>query len=110
MSRKCLSVLALGAALVLGQPALAEGGDASVSSGTRVDDVAGGFQLITHGVWTEVVTAADSAAGAHNPISVKHAAPFRLKESQATSFRRAVYLPRVYAAEAQYGLPAGLLD
>jgi soluble lytic murein transglycosylase-like protein len=33
-----------------------------------------------------------------------------LKGSQATSFRRAIYLPKVYAAEAKYGLPTGLLD
>jgi len=31
-------------------------------------------------------------------------------QSQATSFRRAICLPKVYAAEAKYRLPAGLLD
>ena len=33
-----------------------------------------------------------------------------MKAKETTSFRRAIYLPKVYAAEARFGLPTVLLD
>lgn len=81
----------------------------SVVSGFRVAEAPNGFQLVEHGLWSSpkglVIsrTNADDAA----PISP----PRRSAAATGTSsFRRASYLPHVYAAEVRYALPTGLLD
>lgn len=111
MSRKWFSVLALLIGLTSAQLAQAQSVEAGASSGTRVDDATGGFKLVTHGVW--VARQPPTGSGETATKATSHMAPSwraRLKGSQATSFQRAIYLPKVFAAEAKYGLPTGLLD
>jgi len=66
-----------------------------------------GFALLTFGTWP-----AHKPDSQHNPDRLideppRHAA--RASE-KADSFRRAIFLPHVNAAERQYALPTGLLD
>jgi soluble lytic murein transglycosylase-like protein len=79
--------------------------------GYRVEEKTDGFQLVTHGVWKspapEQALAIATPIGP-NPFYAPRPGPGSSK--QGTSFRRAVYLPHVYAAEAQFSLPSGLLD
>ena len=76
---------------------------------------ADGFQLVEHGVW-EVPSAVAVQESVQTPVTVGSKGTDRLASGKATGlsgpngFRRAAYLPHVYAAEAKYGLPAGLLD
>lgn len=79
--------------------------------GFRVEEKPDGFQLVTHGVWK--APAGDRAfamapSTEPNPFYAPRPSPGSAK--QGTSFRRAVYLPHVYAAEARFSLPSGLLD
>jgi len=107
MSRKWFSVLALAVGMVIASPAAARDGETAPAPGTLVDDVGGGFQLVTHGVWSEPATAKESAP----VLPTLNAGVMRtVKSNETTSFRRATYLPKVDAAEAKYGLPTGLLD
>jgi soluble lytic murein transglycosylase-like protein len=84
---------------------------ASYSDGIRIAEASNGFQLVEHGLWQSVqaspapsVTVADN--GWVNLPSV-----FKRKEKTGPSgLRRASYLPHIYAAEAKYSLPTGLLD
>ena len=82
-----------------------------VHDGYRLAQMADGFQLIEHGIW-EVPQAAPvprprlvGSLEAGQRQSLQSAA-----KSGPNGFRRAAYLPHVYAAEAQFGLPSGLLD
>ena len=81
------------------------------TTGFRVEEKPDGFQLVTHGVWkapaSEQAVAMAPSIGPNPFYATK---PIRGSAKQATSFRRAVYLPHVYAAEAQFSLPSGLLD
>lgn len=67
------------------------------------------FQLVEHGIWPvpgpepSGVVAADAAYGESD-------LPRPTDRGISSSFRRAAYLPHIYAAEARYALPAGLLD
>ena len=78
--------------------------------GFRVAEASKGFQLVEHGIWkrpkdTALPAAVIVEAGRiHLPYSYAKSASER-----PPGFRRASYLPHVYAAETQYGLPAGLL-
>lgn len=80
-------------------------------SGVRVTEASNGFQLVEHGLWrpAKEATPANSDIGAapRDDLSPRyqHAAG-----TNTSSFRRASYLPHVYAAEAKYALPPGLLD
>jgi hypothetical protein len=82
----------------------------SVVGGFRVAEAPNGFQLFEHGLWSStngVVVAgtnADDAAPGFPPRRRPAAA------TGTSSFRRASYLPHVYAAEVRYALPSGLLD
>lgn len=84
-------------------------------NGYRLAEMAGGFQLVEHGVWESPQVNAVRAS-AQAPGALDSAGTGRRYEGQArlsagpNGFRRAAYLPHVYAAEAQFGLPAGLLD
>ena len=80
-------------------------------SGVRIAQTSNGFQLIEHGLWRipDVALRANSHIGA----APRHDLSQRdqlAAEIGTPSFRRASYLPHVYAAEAKYALPPGLLD
>lgn len=83
--------------------------------GYRLAQTADGFQLVEHGVWEEPSAVAVQESG-QTPVTVGSKGTDRLASGKTTGlsgpngFRRAAYLPHVYAAEAKYGLPAGLLD
>lgn len=118
MTQKTIGKLLTAAALLVGSPALGQDDiltgmpSDSVATGYRVDGSAGEFLLVTHGVWP----APEQTTGpAPTPIQPSGLGPPKLHKFQKASatqpsFRRAAYLPHVYAAEAQYGLPTGLLD
>lgn len=80
-------------------------------SGVRIAEASNGFQLVEHGLWRthDEATPANSDIGAAPRDDLlrrnQHAAG-----TSASNFRRASYLPHVYAAEAKYALPPGLLD
>lgn len=118
MEHQFIGTLLTTAALLLGKPALAQvanpmdlPADRDVA-GYRIDGSAAGFQLVTHGVWSSPMQKAQPALAPIEPANVRPLAPHKVKKVSRTrpSFRRAAYLPHVYAAEAQYGLPTGLLD
>ena len=79
--------------------------------GFRVEEKPDGFQLVTHGVWqAQEPEQTRAVAPRTGPNSFYAPRPNPGSSKQGTSFRRAVYLPHVYAAEAQFSLPSGLLD
>lgn len=82
----------------------------SVDSGFRVAKASNGFQLVEHGLWSSandvVVAGTNADDGAPGFPSRRHLAA----ATGTSSFRRASYLPHVYAAEVRYALPTGLLD
>jgi len=65
-----------------------------------------GFTLVTLGVW-HTPALADRSAVRFVPIDFRRA---RVRGLSTGSFRRAIYLAHVQAAERQYALPEGLLD
>ena len=84
-------------------------------NGYRLAETADGFQLVEHGVWkAPQVNPAPASAPGPGAVGSQGAGPRH--EGQArlqagpNGFRRVAYLPHVYAAEAQFGLPTGLLD
>lgn len=79
--------------------------------GFRVAEASNGFQLVEHGIWQPpqniTSSAVPSLEAGRTYLPYRYVKP----ESRGPSgFRRASYLPHVYAAETQYALPAGLLD
>lgn len=80
------------------------------SSGYQTEIASGGFQLVTHGMWRLPDSTVQSIVPAVAPPVVE--APNREQRAidQSPSFRRTAWLPHVYAAEARYRLPRGLLD
>jgi len=117
MTRKIALALAALVSASAPSPASAQEGDernaaeAESIAGTRIDQSQGGFQLVTHGVWQ----AAPVNQAMFQPVlPLRSSRPRKAQAISARrpepSFRRAVYLPHVYAAEAQYQLPPGLLD
>ncbi|MBS88268.1 MULTISPECIES: transglycosylase SLT domain-containing protein [Alphaproteobacteria] len=84
---------------------------ASPSHGIRIAEASNGFQLVEHGFWqSEQAAPAPSSSVAENG---RVNLPYRYEPKAKTApsgFRRASYLPHVYAAEAKYSLPTGLLD
>ena len=117
MTRKIAFALAALASVSAAIPASAQEGDEGVtppaqgSAGARIDQRQDGFQLVTHGIWQSGPL---SHAVIEPTLSLPTAQPSKPISGKARrtepSFRRAVYLPHVYAAEAQYQLPPGLLD
>lgn len=79
--------------------------------GYRLAQTADGFQLVEHGIWeashVPAVPASDSTT---TPGIGRRDSGRPSTTTGPNGFRRAAYLPHVYAAEAQFGLPAGLLD
>ena len=84
---------------------------AGPSGGIRIEEASNGFQLVEHGLWqsaqaTPALSLSDAENGRVN-------LPYRYEPKTKpgpSGFRRASYLPHVYAAEAKYSLPTGLLD
>lgn len=117
MTRKIALALAALASVSAAFPASAQEGDersaeeAESFAGTRIDQSRGGFQLVTHGVWQPgPVSQAMLQPAQPLPSAQPRKAQPRNARRPEPSFRRAIYLPHVYAAEAQYQLPPGLLD
>ena len=102
-------------ALAQGLPAGGNGVSDSTADvpGYRTSEASGGFRLIDHGIWAsgETVDAQRNATEMALPTSptLPHRAT-RSPDGAPSGFRRAAYLPHVYAAEARYALPPGLLD
>ena len=80
-------------------------------SGVRIAAASNGFQLVEHGLWRthDEATPGNSNFGAtpRDDLSLRYQ---YAAATGTSSFRRASYLPHVYAAEAKYALPPGLLD
>lgn len=80
-------------------------------SGVRIAEASNGFQLVEHGLWRthdEAMPANfDIRAAPRDDLSLRYQPT---AGTSTSSFRRASYLPQVYAAEAKYALPPGLLD
>mgnify|MGYP000249263299 CR=1 FL=1 len=117
MTRKIALALAALASVSAAFPASAQEGEernvaeAESFAGTRIDEGQGGFQLVTHGVWQPgPVSQAMLLSAQTLPAAQPRKAHARNARRPEPSFRRAIYLPHVYAAEAQYQLPPGLLD
>ena len=88
-------------------------GSPSPASGYHIENSDAGFQLVTHGVWSAPELSPSelgSAAAVWRSPSATSRQGSKRMQGAASNFRRAAYLPHVYAAEAQYGLPTGLLD
>jgi soluble lytic murein transglycosylase-like protein len=82
----------------------------SAVSGFRIAEAPNGFQLVEHGLWS---SANGVVVSGTNADDASPSSPPRRHLAAATgtsSFRRASYLPHVYAAEVRYALPTGLLD
>lgn len=120
MSQNLFAFLLAVAGLATSFPAAAQD-DGSVSaassnsaSGYHIENSEAGFQLVTHGVWRSPDALLPPETGPVPTVSGTPKATSRQGSKRshgaAPDFRRAVYLPHVYAAEAQYGLPTGLLD
>lgn len=115
MFRKPMILSFAAAGLIATQPTQAQEVESvsqslsNAAAGYRVDSLDGGFALVTHGVWVrpQAVQPADATI-AMAQLPAKRNKP--RSRSVEPSFRRAIYLPHVYAAEAQYQLPTGLLD
>jgi len=103
--------MALGLAMPLGTPAIANDGDDG-EAGYRVAERDGEFRLVEHGVWAR--QGRDGAVRSADPMppmqQMAAVAPRPSGSGKASSYRRAIYLPRVLAMEARFGLPGGLLD
>lgn len=115
MPRKPMISLLAAAGLIAALPARAQDGNdvsqypSESASGYRVDNSDSGFALITHGVWVQPQAAQPTVTAIARPQLPAKRSKFRSRTLEP-SFRRAAYLPHVYAAEAQYRLPTGLLD
>lgn len=77
----------------------------SAEAGFRVATQANGFQLVEHGLWARPLATFQPVPSQVEPPN----AHVSLKAARQ-GFRRARYLPHIYAAEAQFTLPPGLLD
>jgi len=118
MAQKTFGTLFAAAALLVGSPSFAQQEKLtdlppeSAAAGYRVDGSTGDFQLVTHGVWQAPVQIAGPVTIPIQPTGLGSSRPRKIQKAAGAqpSFRRAAYLPHVYAAEAQHGLPSGLLD
>ena len=81
---------------------------ATSHAGYRLVQDAAGFQLVEHGIWE--VPSAQVSGPARSARAEPRFAGQTGTAAGPNGFHRAAYLPHVYAAEAQFGLPAGLLD
>ena len=120
MAQKLIAALLAVSGLATAAPAVAQD-DGPVSapssnpaSGFRIENSEAGFKLVTHGLWRSPDTLLPPERGLAATVSGPPRATSRQgskrPQGAAPNYRRAAYLPHVYAAEAQYGLPTGLLD
>lgn len=79
----------------------------SPEAGYRKAEAAGGFQLVVHGIWPTTATPKPGSDVPKSPLSNNYVAS---TGNVPSNFRRAAYLPHVYAAEVRHALPTGLLD
>jgi soluble lytic murein transglycosylase-like protein len=83
----------------------------STEAGFRVATQADGFQLVEHGLWARPLGPTPASppqeVGSSSLASLK---PTKRSDQRPSEFRRAGYLPHIYAAETQFALPRGLLD
>jgi len=111
--RLALSVASMALAAPLHAQAEPVSGEAGIPpatshAGYRLVQNAAGFQLVEHGIWeVPSVQASEPTRSARAEPSF---AGLTRTATGPNGFHRAAYLPHVYAAEAQFGLPAGLLD
>lgn len=80
--------------------------------GSRVDGSDGGFKLVTLGVWAQPNALLQTPA-AENQSSALFSIPkssANARRHREADLRRSAFLAHVSAAEAQFGLPPGLLD
>ena len=117
MAQKLTASLLSAAGLAMASPAAAQNDDTiqvphELAAGYRIEGSDAGFQLVTHGVWRAPDPLMQVSAMPIEPEAPKALSRRKATSTQHTSpsFRRAAYLPHVSAAEAQYGLPSGLLD
>lgn len=82
-----------------------------LSQSIRIAETSKGFKLIEHGHWQPPQSApAPGFAGTDNgQVNLRYRSGPRAKVGPS-GFRRARYLPYIYAAETRYALPRGLLD
>ena len=78
----------------------------SPEAGYRKAEALNGFQLVEHGIWP---TAAPNP-GPDVPKSLLSNTYVESTRNVPSNFRRAAYLPHIYAAEFRHALPVGLLD
>ena len=84
---------------------------ASHSDGIRIAKASDGFQLVEHGLWRSAQDAPASSLTVAENSWVNLTYRYEPKAKIGPSgIRRASYLPHIYAAEAKYSLPTGLLD
>lgn len=106
-----LCAMALGLAMAFGAPAIANDGD-DREAGFRVAERDGEFRLVEHGIWAQQRKSGAEGSSASlpptQPMATVVARPSG--SSNASNYRRALYLPHVLAMEARFGLPGGLLD
>ena len=87
------------------------GAPSPAQDGYRLGHTADGFRLVEHGIWEVPETAAlPTPPRAGTPDGGRRHSLQAPTASGPNIFRRAAYLPHVYAAEAEFGLPTGLLD
>ena len=81
-------------------------------SGYRTEASENGFRLVTFGVWPQPEPAYSAVLVPDRPVSLGTPPKPRAihRGSTQASLRRSEFLSHVSAAEAQYGLPSGLLD
>lgn len=83
----------------------------SAEAGFRVATQADGFQLVEHGVWSRPIATLQAYLPQEGPPpSFVSVTPSKRRDRRPSGFSRAGYLPHIYAAEAQFALPRGLLD
>jgi len=82
-----------------------------LASGYRINDMSG-FRLAEHGHWRPQPKphVAEQTADDGDQSVRSNAFPQSKPKKRQTNFRRAAFLPHVYAAETRFGLPVGLLD
>ena len=114
-----IRIATVAAGMALAMPAHAQSGanpaetatQAPATDGYRIAENGDGFQLVEHGIWPAPSTPSVSAVSANaNERAKLPGRPGQGIGGGPSGFRRAAYLPQVYATEAQFALPAGLLD
>ncbi len=113
-----LRIAIMAAGMVSAMPVHAQSGanpdgtalQAPEPDGYRIAKGGDGFQLVEHGIWRTPSIVPVSAVSASGGERVNFPDRPRQGAEGPSGFRRAAYLPHVYAAEARYALPAGLLD